>query len=458
MRLASAKGLLAPSAAWLAAPIVLAVAGLAAVSPMLALVLALGVIVVAVTLSNLVWGVALLTFLTFLEGVPGLDGVVIAKPLGLVLVFSWALTIVSSGDSVPFLPRDHGLLTALLVSFTGLGCVSAAWALDSGAAISASIRLITVVALVLVVYSAVRTPRDLRLVASAFVAGTFTVTVISLANGNSIAGRLSAGGAFDPNYLAAVLVAAIALAAFMLSGALPGERLALIVALGTFGVALILTGSRGGLVAAAVVLVVGVFAAGPLRGRAVAIGLIVIAAGLAYYLVLLPPELRDRVSNVSTTSSSGRTDEWQIALHMAGDHPIVGVGIGNYPISQIAYVTSQINLQKVDYVRNEGLIAHNTYLEVLAEMGIVGLSLLVAIMGYALVQGWRAIGVATTRSGRTTAIMRGLFVGMVGLMTAYVFLSGQYQKRLWLLLGLLVALPNVARAARAATTSADEGR
>jgi hypothetical protein len=38
-------------------------------------------------------------------------------------------------------------------------------------------------------------------------------------------------------------------------------------------------------------------------------------------------------------------------------------------------------------------------------------------------------------------------VGAVGVLGAYVFLSAQYEKQLWLLLGLLVALPAVAAAA-----------
>jgi hypothetical protein len=39
--------------------------------------------------------------------------------------------------------------------------------------------------------------------------------------------------------------------------------------------------------------------------------------------------------------------------------------------------------------------------------------------------------------------VRGLIVGVVGLLAAYTFLSGQYEKQLWLLLGVLAAIPTV---------------
>ena len=42
-------------------------------------------------------------------------------------------------------------------------------------------------------------------------------------------------------------------------------------------------------------------------------------------------------------------------------------------------------------------------------------------------------------------VARGLVAGTIGLLVAYIFLSGEYEKQLWLLLGLLATIPTVAR-------------
>jgi O-antigen ligase len=92
-------------------------------------------------------------------------------------------------------------------------------------------------------------------------------------------------------------------------------------------------------------------------------------------------------------------------------------------------------------------VAHNTYLEVFAELGIVGIVAFVGIVGGAL---WKAPDAIRTfmRSGdfSNEALARGLLVGLAGMLAAYLFVSGQYEKQLWLLVGLTAALPSVARA------------
>jgi hypothetical protein len=43
---------------------------------------------------------------------------------------------------------------------------------------------------------------------------------------------------------------------------------------------------------------------------------------------------------------------------------------------------------------------------------------------------------------------RGLFVGCLGMLSAFTFLTAQYEKQLWLTLGLLLAYARIARQAR----------
>jgi hypothetical protein len=85
--------------------------------------------------------------------------------------------------------------------------------------------------------------------------------------------------------------------------------------------------------------------------------------------------------------------------------------------------------------------------------------LFVAFVGGALTLGWRAVR-AFTRSGDTDLelIGRGLLVALAGMLAASFFLSAEYEKQLWLLLGFAIALTTLTRArtpARSVPTGAD---
>jgi hypothetical protein len=44
---------------------------------------------------------------------------------------------------------------------------------------------------------------------------------------------------------------------------------------------------------------------------------------------------------------------------------------------------------------------------------------------------------------RASILGRGLFAGTVGMLTAFVFLTAQYQKQLWVTLGLVLAYSRI---------------
>ena len=45
---------------------------------------------------------------------------------------------------------------------------------------------------------------------------------------------------------------------------------------------------------------------------------------------------------------------------------------------------------------------------------------------------------------------RGVLIGTIGMLAAYVFITAQYEKQLWLLLGICAALSTLARAGETA--------
>lgn len=90
---------------------------------------------------------------------------------------------------------------------------------------------------------------------------------------------------------------------------------------------------------------------------------------LSMMLVALP-HFYDRVMTLtdkSFESNSERLLLWHSAWQMFVDHPLLGIGVGNFPV---AYATHYISPLAVE--RGLGH-AHNTYLHILAEMGITGL-------------------------------------------------------------------------------------
>jgi O-antigen ligase len=215
--------------------------------------------------------------------------------------------------------------------------------------------------------------------------------------------------------------------------------------------ALFLTQSRGGLLALAVVAVVTPFLAGPVRLRAVAVILTIAAIGIGYYALVAPPAAIQHVTSFSAGGGTGREDLWRVAIEMWRNHPFVGVGTGNFTVVEPHYAVRTINLQRVDLVVDNPKVAHNTYLHVLTELGIVGFVAFIGMIGGTLLVAWRSIKELERRGERRLEILaRGLLIGTIGMLAAFVFITAQWEKQLWLLLGICLALSTLARAGESA--------
>jgi putative inorganic carbon (HCO3(-)) transporter len=127
-------------------------------------------------------------------------------------------------------------------------------------------------------------------------------------------------------------------------------------------------------------------------------------------------------------------------------HPFRGVGSGNFQLSSGHYLLQRPGAVKYDFFIDKPKVAHNTYLHVLAELGFVGLALFLAIIGFALTCAFRAAQMFTKAGDRDMELLaRGLLLAMIGLLSADFFISAQYSKQLWLLLGLGPAMLAIAK-------------
>jgi len=430
---------------------------LAGYEPKLALAAAFGLAFVAITLTSLTAGVCLFAVLTFLDEVLPSAGFSLTKLMGALLVVSW-LASISVGERRNSKLFESSAFLYVLLLFVMWAGVSATWADDPDAALGAVTRYAPNVLLFLIVYAATRTRDDVFWVIGAFVVGT----LISAAYGVVMpteaddAGRLS-GALGNANETAAALAVGLALAAALAMALRDKPWLRLGAALGVplCLVALFLTASRGGLVALAAVLIAAVFMAGRLRGAAVALAVVAVVGTVGYFAFVAPPEARDRI--VQSDGGTGRSDIWKVGWRMVEANAVVGIGAGNFATQSVHYLLEPGVIMRPDFIVDDPKVAHNTYLEVLAELGVIGLVLFLCILGYALAAALKAVKAFARAGDREMEIIsRALFVALVGLLTAAFFGSREFSNQLWLLMSFAPALLGVANAELRERVGADE--
>lgn len=100
-----------------------------------------------------------------------------------------------------------------------------------------------------------------------------------------------------------------------------------------------------------------------------------------------------------------RMAHWQSAAMMFAARPILGVGIGNY-----ATAYPQFSLPRWDDPLGH---AHNYYLNVAAETGLMGLGAYLILWASAFWQSWRAV-----RTSNASSVWRGIAAGLLGMLVA----------------------------------------
>lgn len=398
--------------------------------------------------------IALWVPLVFLQDVPALN--LAGKAAGFALAAGWIGRVQTEparrNAAAAFTAhrRGYALLAGLLVWVA----LTALWAVDPGSAVADLWHWALLALLFLIIATSLTRPRALKLTCGAFVGGAVVSVAYGVVTGASAAtgaARLE-GGAGDPNFLAASLVSAVILAAALAAASRSAiRRVLLMLAAGWLAYGLVATESRGGLVAALVALPVAVIVFR--RQRLEVLGASLIAVGVTTAAFVATPTAWERI--VTTDSGgTGRTELWRVAWRVFEDHPIGGAGLTNFPIVSPRYVREVGPLQNVRLIADTPHVVHNTYLEMLAETGIVGLALFAAFVVTAIAAGARAARRFEAR-GRDDlgTLARAVTVATVAMLVAGFFLSSQIDKRLWLLLALGPALMATAyreRAARAA--------
>jgi O-antigen ligase len=436
-----------------AAAVAVPVGVAAVVAPLFTLVGVLAVLFVAISARSLAAGVALFTVLVFFTRIPALGGedVTYVRLAGGVLAVLWFIRLANRDAQTPFLARDHQVVGYAAIAFVVWSGASTLWAVDVGAALNNSFQFVQALVLLFVVYTAIQKHSHLWWVVAAFVGGAALSAFTGLIGFTSperypLNPQRLTGGIRDANELAAILVPALALAIFgFLAVRSKAARVAFAVACAVTAFALLRTESRGGLVALVVMFLAALVFAGPARARVTAILSGTIVFGVVYYAVFAPSEAVARVTNFSEGGGSGRTDIWAVAVEIWRSNPIFGVGAGNFRIVEPSYVLRDVALERLDLLVDRALVAHNTYLQIASELGLVGFGLFAILILSSLVVAARSFArFQRAGQGEMELLARGVFIGTIGMLTAFFFISGQNLKQLPLLLGTLVALSSLA--------------
>lgn len=124
---------------------------------------------------------------------------------------------------------------------------------------------------------------------------------------------------------------------------------------------------------------------------------------------------------------------WHAGLQIVRDHPLAGIGVGQFKAAVGEYSSE----------KNLSLLAHNTYLEIAAEMGLPGLVLFLVIFGSSFLSLTR-VRRAAARDRASPQFLRiaatGIQSGLLGFGVAAFFVSAEFLRMFWFMLFLSICL------------------
>lgn len=365
------------------------------------------------------------------------------KILGLLIVAAYIFRMLSAGEVIRFPPT---LLPVLLLGVVvGLSLLASP---DQAAGISKVLRYVLFIAFFFLVSQLASTvesaTRVLRMIVLSGAAAAAWALVAFISGESDRAG----GPINDPNDFAFLMATLIPLCGYLF---VQERRLRWL--WGAAGILLIAsvlaTLSRGALVGLAALFVWAVLTRRiPLTG--VLMGVITVASVILLAFTFWSPLINDRIEQkgkIADKNVASRQAYWKAAVIMSADHPVLGVGPGRFGEESARYIRDNpIVLQNP--------VVHNSYLEILAENGILALGFFLAF----LTVTWRLLTQALRRARAEADVTRrrlatALQATMVVVMVSSFFLSAQVQIPFWLIGGLATAVAATGEAATGRTAT-----
>lgn len=340
----------------------------------------------------------------------------LTRMIGLLVAGLWFFTILVEGHF-----RKFHLFHAFVLIFFLWNIASYIWSIDTDRTIVRIKTYLQLFLLLLIFWEVFKKPSDLLAGIQVYVFGGFVCIAslfINYFNGTvaeSYEVRYSASGVNAVD-LALLLLLGIPIAwhLFIIAGQNKNHLLQFInisyIPLAVFSI--LLTGSRTSLFAILPALIF-IFWPKHLNIGRILLTLILIIFLLILFQAILPTEIIERFASTSTSISSsdigGRVTLWKRAISLFLDHPILGSGSGTSPLII-------------------GSVAHQTFLSILSETGLIGFITFISILAIVINQ---AIKLPKGYSGLWLSV---LFVWTIGVLS----LSWDVTKATWLILSFVI--------------------
>lgn len=324
-----------------------------------------------------------------------------------------------------------------LIGFVALCMASVVWSITPEVSQETGIELIKLAAIYFTIINVVTTPKRLMIFCAALVIASMVASVGVIQwylRGEDLVegyrGRWY-GVYADPNHMAMDLGLIVPLAvSFVGRQASPmWLRVVCVVAMALAVTAVVFSHSRGGFIGLCVGMVIW-----SLRENRRLKSMLVAAAFAIGLLIFAPSSFWERNQTVSTfsedASALGRVYAWEVAAGISGDHPVIGVGAGAFRYAWPLYAPPEAT---------HAYVAHNIFLDVVAEVGWLGLLLFMGFMASA-VGGAFAAG----RHPEVGWLARGIAAACALYLVCDLFSGYILSAHLYLLMGLAASVHRLA--------------
>jgi len=319
--------------------------------------------------------------------------------------------------------RRPGAGHVIMILFAMWAAVSYLWSVDPEETLVAASSYRQLLVMVWLIWELSYRAREQTRLMQAYILGTFVSgidTIYLFLSHHEAAYQRYTGSGLNPNDLALIMALSIPTSYYLLVQSKGWivwvYRLQLLLA----GTAILLSAARGGFLAGVVA-----FSIVPLtyvrlsRRRRIATLLttaLVICGGLAF----LPSSSWERLSTIPNElrqgTLTGRTVIWTAGWELFRMHPFLGVGAAGFRDS-------------VSRALSEPIVAHNTFLSVLVEQGVIGFTLFCALLG--------VLGLSVSAM---PSLPRRFWIVILGVWVVGVSsLTWELRKPTWFFFGLLMA-------------------
>lgn len=313
-------------------------------------------------------------------------------------------------------------------------------------------NFVKTIVLVIVLACSIRDRADVDRLLRALVLGGAGYIIVSLVRADPSMGRLGGNGgqgSYDPNDLGLLTVSTLPICVYFVRRGAPWmDRLVAVVTAALLLIGTVRTGSRGGFLALLTISVYCLVGLSAVRGRtrlltfAVATALMLAFGGNEYWERIGTLAAPTQDYNWSGQAESGRVEIWKRGLGYMASNPLLGVGVNAFFVAE--GTSEEAVRRRQEHIGFKWSAAHNSYIQIGAELGVLGLIAFLRLLWLGLRESHR-IGKSALRE--EDRLLGQCFVALLlGFAVGGAFLSQAYATFLYFTVGILVGFSHLMRA------------